>query len=101
MNAEQDKHALRIKPVPVPYVRMGYRGGVCFTRLHVGVCIHGGLHQADISSHSADCRGLQSGREHRLQIPGGEQEKPGARPVLRERLSRLQRSEVGLHPFIC
>lgn len=79
---------------------MGYSAFFCFTRVHVGVCIHGGLHQAGISSHSADCRGLQSGRKHRVQVPGGEQEKPGARAVLRERLSGLQRSQVGFYPFI-
>lgn len=61
----------------------------------MGVCIHGWLHQADVSSDPADCGRLQSGWEHCMQVSGREQDEPGASAVLRQRLSGVQRSQVG------
>lgn len=68
-------------------------------RLHVGVCGHGGLHQARLSPDAADRGGLQSGREHRLQVPGRKHDEPGASAVLRQRVPGLQRSQVGSSPL--
>lgn len=68
-------------------------------RLHVGICSHGGLHQARLSPDAADRRGLQSGREHRLQVPGWKHDEPGASAVLRQRVPGLQRSQVGSPPL--
>lgn len=67
-------------------------------RLHVGVCGHGGLHQARLPPDAADRGGLQPGREHRLQVPGRKHGEPGARAVLRQRVPGLQRAQVGGAP---
>lgn len=68
-------------------------------RLHVGVCGHGGLHQARLPADTADRGGLQSGRQHRLQVPGRKHDEPGASAVLRQRVPGLQRSQVGAAPL--
>ena len=64
----------------------------------MGVLRHGGLHQEGLPSDPADRGGLQPGRKHSVQVPGGEPEQPGEGPLLRQRVPGLQRSQVGGRP---
>lgn len=66
----------------------------------MGVCVNGRLHKAGVSPDPADRGGLQSGRKHCMQVPGREQDEPGASAVLCQRLSGVQRSQVCCCPLI-
>lgn len=61
----------------------------------MGVCSNGGLRQTNIPQHTACGSGLQSWWEHRLQVSRRKPSKPEPSDLLRQRLSGLQRPQVG------
>lgn len=60
----------------------------------MGVCSDGGLHKEGVSPNQTYRGGLQSRGQHRLQVSGREPHQSGASPVLRQRVSGIQRTEV-------